>query len=60
MYAIPARPKRRIGNGKAPEDVSREELIIEVLLNAFGVGSDVPHMSLDKGAAWRVLPGSPP
>jgi len=29
-YAIPARPKRRIGNGKAPEDVSREELIQRV------------------------------
>jgi hypothetical protein len=30
VYAVPARPRRRIGNGKSPEDVSREELIHRV------------------------------
>jgi hypothetical protein len=48
VYAIPARPKRRIGNGKAPEDVSREELIqrvrrYEALFRKHGVKLDVPN-----------------
>ncbi|KAE9368057.1 hypothetical protein N431DRAFT_471427 [Stipitochalara longipes BDJ] len=30
VYAVPARPRRRIGNGRSPEDVSREELIQRV------------------------------
>jgi hypothetical protein len=30
VYQAPARPRRRIGNGKSPEDVSREELILRV------------------------------
>jgi hypothetical protein len=48
VYASPARPKRRIGNGKAPEDVSREELIhrvrwYEALFRKHGVNFDVPN-----------------
>jgi hypothetical protein len=30
VYAVPVRPRRRIGNGRSPEDVSREELIQRV------------------------------
>jgi Fungal Zn(2)-Cys(6) binuclear cluster domain len=30
VYVTPARPRHRIGNGKSPEDVSREELIRRV------------------------------
>jgi len=30
IYSVPARPRRRIGNGRSPEDVSREELIQRV------------------------------
>ena len=48
MYSIPARPKRRIGNGKAPQDVSREELIhrvrrYEALFRKHGVKFDVAN-----------------
>ena len=53
-YAIPARPKRRIGNGKAPEDVSREELIqrvrrYEALFRKHGVKIDVPNHERNVG-----------
>jgi hypothetical protein len=30
VYVTPSRPRRRVGNGKSPEDVSREELIHRV------------------------------
>jgi len=30
IYSLPARPRRRIGNGRSAEDVSREELIQRV------------------------------
>jgi Fungal Zn(2)-Cys(6) binuclear cluster domain len=30
VYATPARPRRRFGNGKLPEDISRDELINRV------------------------------
>jgi len=47
VYAAAARPRRRIGNGRAPEDVSREELILrvrryEILFRKNGLRFDGP------------------
>jgi hypothetical protein len=54
VYAVPARPRRRIGNGKSAEDVSREELIhrvrrYEALFRTHGIHLDVPKHQSDGG-----------
>lgn len=63
VYVIPARPRRRIGNGRAPEDASREELILrvrryETLFRKHGLQFDAPRDELTKKN--NPNPGSQP
>jgi hypothetical protein len=63
VYAVPARPRRRVGNGKSPEDVSREELIhrvrrYEALFKKYGPQLDATKT--EKADANKSTPESQP